>query len=225
MLKKVIKFLIKYTGKNYEIDNDIPSSLILGYIISRFFTLMKGVFKFRKVVFVGKKVTLTGVRNISLGKFVTIEDYVKIDGFSRKKMKIGNSTKVGKYSIISCTSHLSKYGEGFEIGSNSSIGEYSFVGAAGGVMVGDNVIMGQYVSFHSENHVFSDLTRPIREQGVTSEGIIIKNNVWVGAKSSFLDGSLVSENTIVAAGAVVTKKFPPNVVIGGVPAKIIKYLK
>ena len=46
--------------------------------------------------------------------------------------------------------------------------------------------------------------------------------VWVGSKVTFLDGSEVGNNSVVAAGAVVNGKFPPNVVIGGVPAKVIK---
>jgi acetyltransferase-like isoleucine patch superfamily enzyme len=82
--------------------------------------------------------------------------------------------------------------------------------------------MGSYVSFHSENHNFSDTTKLIREQGVTSKGIKIGNNVWVGAKVSFLDGSTVGNHCVVAAGAVVNGAFPDYSVIGGVPAKILK---
>ena len=84
--------------------------------------------------------------------------------------------------------------------------------------------MGQYVSFHSQNHNYQDKTRKIREQGVKSEGIEIGNNIWVGAKATFLDGCKVSDNSIVASGAVVTEKFSSGVVIGGVPARVIKEL-
>ena len=63
---------------------------------------------------------------------------------------------------------------------------------------------------------------PIRLQGVNHQGIKIGNNVWIGAKATFLDGSVVGNNSIVAAGAVVRGIFPDNVIIGGVPAKIIK---
>ena len=82
--------------------------------------------------------------------------------------------------------------------------------------------MGSYVSFHSENHNFNDTTRLIREQGVTSKGIIIGNNVWVGAKATFLDGCIVGNNSIVAAGAVVNGVYPDNSIIAGVPAKVLK---
>ena len=73
-----------------------------------------------------------------------------------------------------------------------------------------------------ENHVFDDTSLLIREQGVTSKGIQIGNNVWIGAKATFLDGAIVGNNSVVAAGAVVNGIFPDNVVLGGVPAKIIK---
>lgn len=62
----------------------------------------------------------------------------------------------------------------------------------------------------------------IREQGVNSKGITIGNNVWVGAKVTFLDGAFLGNNCVVAAGAVVKGVFPDNVIIGGVPAKILK---
>ena len=62
----------------------------------------------------------------------------------------------------------------------------------------------------------------IREQGVTSKGIKIGNNVWIGAKATFLDGAIIGNNCVVAAGAVVNGIFPNNVIIGGVPAKILK---
>ena len=82
--------------------------------------------------------------------------------------------------------------------------------------------MGSYVSFHSENHIFGDSTKLIREQGVTSKGIKIGNNIWVGAKVTFLDGCSVGNNSVVAAGAVVNGIYPENSIIGGVPAKVLK---
>ena len=80
-------------------------------------------------------------------------------------------------------------------------------------------------TFHSENHNFQDTSKLIREQGVTSKGIILGNNIWVGAKVTFLDGSKIGNNSVVAAGAVVNGEFPANVVIGGVPAKILKHIE
>ena len=63
---------------------------------------------------------------------------------------------------------------------------------------------------------------PIRLQGVSHKGITIGRNCWIGAKATFLDGAEIGDGCIVAAGAVVRGTFPENVVIGGVPARILK---
>lgn len=108
------------------------------------------------------------------------------------------------------------------MGNNSAVGQFTEFGAAGGIEIGNDVIMGSYISFHSENHNFSDTSKLIREQGVTSKGIKLGNNIWVGAKVTFLDGCIVGDNSVVAAGAVVNGIYPDNSIIGGVPAKVLK---
>ncbi|WP_413533401.1 acyltransferase [Empedobacter brevis] len=222
MIKKIFQALLLKSGKKYTIDNDIPDRLFLYFMKERLIMIIRGYFIFRKKVFVGENTNILNRLNIEIGQNVTIEDYVKIDGFAKNKLRLGNNSKIGKYSIITCTSHMSKYGKGFEIGDNSSCGQFCEFGSAGGVSIGNDVIMGGYVSFHSENHNFINKNKLIREQGVTSKGIKIGNNIWVGAKVTFLDGSKIGDNCVIAAGAVVTKEFPNNVIIGGIPAKIIK---
>lgn len=85
-----------------------------------------------------------------------------------------------------------------------------------------DTIIGNYVSFHPENHNYKDFNVPIRLQGVSGKGIKVGNNCWIGAKATFLDGSEIGNGCIVAAGTVVNGKFPDNVIIGGIPAKILK---
>lgn len=94
-------------------------------------------------------------------------------------------------------------------------------GAAGGIEIGDDVVAGQFIRFHSENHNFNDLSKLIRDQGVTHKGIKIGNNCWIGAGAVFLDGAELGDGCVVGANAVVTKKFPANVIVAGVPATII----
>ena len=64
----------------------------------------------------------------------------------------------------------------------------------------------------------------IKNQGESRKGVEIGNNCWIGANSTILDGVKIGDNTVIAAGSVVTKSFPKGVVIGGLPAKIIKNL-
>lgn len=223
-MRKFVQNYLNRAGKSYKIDENIPTKLILFMLFSRILMLVRGIIKLRLKVFLGAKVTILNKKNIQFGRNVTIDKYTEIDAFSKEQVIFGNNSRIGAYSKLLSTSHLSTYGKGFKIGTDSGMGDYCHIGAAGGVEIGDDVIMGSYISFHSENHNFNDSSKLIREQGVNSKGIKLGNNIWVGAKVTFLDGAIVGDNSIVAAGAVVKGEFPENVIIGGVPAKIIKHL-
>lgn len=222
MIKGLFQKLLNKSGKTYTIDPQIPDSLIFYTLSRRAFMMARGIFKTGKKVFVGNSTKIYNSRNIVFGKGVTIERHCIIDGYASQKIKLGNNARIGAFSTLTSTSHFSKYGIGLKMGNNSAIGDFTHFGAAGGIEIGDDVIMGAYISFHSENHNFSDTSKLIREQGVTSKGIKIGNNVWVGAKATFLDGCIVGNNSVVAAGAVVNGVYPDNSIIGGVPAKVIK---
>ncbi len=222
MIKKLFQKLLNKAGKNYTIDPLLPANLLVNNLISRFLMLARGYLVLYRKVFLGKNCIISNKKNIIFGKSVTIENNVTVDGFAKNNVIFGDNVKIGAYSLVTCTSHLSKYGIGLTIGNNSAFGRFTEFGAAGGIEIGNDVIAGSYISFHSENHNFSDSSKLIREQGVTSKGIKIGNNVWIGAKVTFLDGCEVGNNTVIAAGAVVNNIFPNNVVIGGIPAKILK---
>lgn len=92
----------------------------------------------------------------------------------------------------------------------------------GRVTIGDDVRIATGVVLVGENHVFDDLDRPIREQGLTTEGIAIEDDVWIGANVTVVDGVTIGAHSVVGAGAVVTRDVPPWSVVGGVPARIIR---
>jgi acetyltransferase-like isoleucine patch superfamily enzyme len=225
MIKKLFQKLLNKSGKNYTIDQAIPTNLFVSFLFNRIIMLLRGLLCVQKKIFLGNKCSLYNTSNINFGKNVTIENNVTIDGYAKHKIQIGDNVKIGAFSLVTCTSHLSKFGIGLTIGNNSAFGRFTEFGAAGGIEIGNNVIAGSYISFHSENHNFSDTSKLIREQGVTSKGIQIGNNVWIGAKVTFLDGSKIGDNCVIAAGAVVNGVFPNNVVIGGIPAKILKNIE
>lgn len=133
-----------------------------------------------------------------------------------------DNVSIGDYSILACTGSLRYLGKGIKIGNNSHFGEYCFIGAAGGVKVGSNVIGGQNIRFHAENHLYDNPDQPIYQQGVTHKGIEIGDNCWIGAGVVFLDGAKIGNGCVVAANAVVTKSFGDNLVIGGIPAKKLR---
>lgn len=111
---------------------------------------------------------------------------------------------------------------GIRIGRNSLIGEYSVIRGQGGVTIGDRVYTSPFTQIIAVNHVFDDPNRPFVDQGITAEGIVIEDDVWLGAGAVITDGVRVGRGAVVAAGAVVTKDVPPHTVVAGVPAKVIK---
>lgn len=146
-----------------------------------------------------------------------------IDALGYEGIQLGKNVSLGRNTTMIVTGTLAHLGKGIKIGDNVGLGTNGYYGGAGGVEIGDNTIFGNYVSVHPENHNYSDLNVPIRLQGVSHKGIKIGKDCWIGAKATILDGSVLGDSCIVAAGAVVTGKFPDNAIIGGVPAKIIKF--
>jgi acetyltransferase-like isoleucine patch superfamily enzyme len=88
----------------------------------------------------------------------------------------------------------------------------------GGITIDDDVMLGPKVSLLSEGHPVAVIER----QTLTAGKIHIKKNAWIGAGATILQGVTIGENSVVAAGAVVSKDVPANSVVGGVPAKYIK---
>lgn len=210
-------------GEKYTIDPQIRLSYLFLFYSEKFFALLRGFFCFRnKYVFLGKNSKIKSKRQIKFKKWLNIADNVFIDALSSDGIVLGKNCSIGKYTCIECTGSLKYLGKGLVVGNNTGLGTHSFYGCAGGIEIGDDVIIGNYVSMHSENHNFYDKEIPIRLQGVNHKGIKIGNNCWIGAKVTILDGTIIGNGCVVAAGAVVTGSFPDDVVIGGVPAKILK---
>ncbi len=173
-------------------------------------------------IFLGKGVQFFNLPNIVFGKWVQLEDQVQVSALSRQPVVFGNNIKIGAFSRIIAATSFNQIGEFIRIGNNVGIGEFSYLGGGGGLEIGDDCIIGQYFSCHPENHNYNKNDQLIRSQGVTRKGISIGKNCWIGAKVTILDNVKVGDNCVIAAGAVVNKSIPPNSVIGGVPARILK---
>lgn len=117
--------------------------------------------------------------------------------------------------------------KGAEISPNSGIGNDSELGTRcmiqSHVRIGSNVIMGPDIKIYSRNHNYNDLTQPIQYQGKTQYKTIIGNDVWIGANVIILPGVKIGNHTILGAGSVVTKDVPDFAIVGGNPAKVIKF--
>lgn len=169
-----------------------------------------------------KQVSFFNLPRIKWGTFLKLGSHVHISALGKGEVTLGNSVGIGAYSRVVISTSLYKLGAYIKIGNNVSIGEFAYLGGGGGLEIGDECIIGQYLSCHPENHVSSELNIAIRYQDVTRKGIKIGKNCWLGSKVTILDGVELGDGCIVAAGAVVNKSFPPNSIIGGLPAKLIK---
>lgn len=126
--------------------------------------------------------------------------------------KCGKNLRVKKGAEISLNSTI---GNDSELGSNSVI--------QGNVDIGNNVIMGPDIKIYSRNHKYDRLDIPIQQQGKSYYKTKIGDDVWIGANVIITAGCNIGDHVIIAAGSVVTKDIPEWAIIGGVPAKVIKF--
>ena len=112
----------------------------------------------------------------------------------------------------------SDFGRHLRIGKNVFINSGVMFTDLGGITLEDHVLIGPRANIISVNHPAD----PQARRGLILKPVRIYRNAWIGAGATILPGVTVGENAIVAAGAVVSKDVPPNTIVGGVPAKIIK---
>jgi acetyltransferase-like isoleucine patch superfamily enzyme len=209
--------------EDFIIDVNYPSFYLGKKLFSFIGGFLSGLLMYRKrKLCLGYHSRIIYPKKLKKKGVLLIDRYCIINAISENGIIFGSNCSIGKYTCIECTGSLKCLGKGLTVGNNCGLGANSFYGCAGGIKIGNDVIVGNFVSMHSENHNFSDKKIPIRLQGVNHKGIKIGNNCWIGAKATILDGTVIGDGCIIAAGSVVRGNFPDDVVIGGVPAKILR---
>jgi acetyltransferase-like isoleucine patch superfamily enzyme len=137
-------------------------------------------------------------------------------------VSIGPRTYVMHGSILHVYNFRQLPHAGIFIGADSLIGEMNVLRGQGGIHIGNRVYTSPLVQIVAVNHIFDDPNRPFVEQGITAQGIIIDDDVWIGAGAVITDGVHVGKGAVIAAGAVVTHDVAPHTVVGGVPARVLK---
>lgn len=113
-----------------------------------------------------------------------------------------------------------------DCGKNIHLGQRVFINSGckfqdqGGIFIGNDVLVGHNCVIATLNH----LEDPKRRADMTAKPVKICDKVWIGANVTILKGVTIGEGAILAAGAVITKDVPPRGVVGGIPAKILKYV-
>jgi len=226
MLKNVRLYLDRQASSIFRYIVEQTLFLLFGWIPTIVGVGLRGVFyrlilKMDGVAAIESRVRIRFADQIKLGHGVYIDEGAYLHACP-------NGIEIGAGSIVMHGAILHVYNfrgmkqSGIKIGRDSLIGEYSVIRGQGGVSIGDRVYTSPFTQIIAVNHVFDDPNRPFVEQGITAEGIIIEDDVWLGAGAIITDGVRVGQGAVVAAGAVVTKDVLPHTVVGGIPAKPIK---
>lgn len=138
----------------------------------------------------------------------------------RKDLPPFNHFSLGCYSVVESYSCLNNAVGDLTIGDYTRIGLHNTL--IGPAHIGNHVNLAQNITVTGLNHNYQDASRRIDEQGVSTEKVIINDDVWIGANSVILPGVTIGEHSVIAAGSVVSRSIPPYSICAGIPAKVIK---
>lgn len=226
MVETIIKKL--KNDPNYKWDSAYSGRDLVIVTWMRSWQALRGLFlkPFLKrslgLVFLGCRVKVKHAYQLSAGKNLILDDNVSINALSVNGIQLGNHVSIARDSILFCTGIIAQKGTGIIIGDRTGIGARAFIAGQGGVTIGNDVITGPNIQIFSENHNFNDTLHTIKEQGVTKQPTVIGNNCWLGGGITILAGVTIGDGCVIAAGSIVTKSVPPNSVVAGVPAKVVK---
>lgn len=225
MRRLLNRIVNRIKGEEFVFDDKIPTGYLINTFMRRIIMLVRGFLRFGrpgKMCFIGPRVRIRCRKLIRFGKGLTINEGCYIDGLSAEGITLGKNVNIGARSMIEGTGSLKSIGKGLVMGDNVSVGPYCHIGCAGGVEIGQDTIMGNFVTIHPENHCFGDSSKPIRLQGVEHTGIKIGKNCWIGAKAMILDGAEIGDGCVIAGGAVVIRgKYEKDSIYGGNPARFL----
>lgn len=183
----------------------------LSRVCLKFLSRMKAtlIYGLKDNVYIGRDVIIDG-SNYHFGHNVVISDRSIVRG----NVVIGDNVYIHENVLIRSFSYSILIGTNSKINNNCCI--------LSQCKIGSNVSIAPNVVIVGANHRYADKNQLIQLQGSHSLGIIVEDDVWIGANVTILDGVVIGKGSVIAAGAVVTKNVPEYTVVAGVPAKIIK---
>ena len=169
-------------------------------------------------------VRLRHARNIRLGRGVFLDQRVYLHA-TPGGIEIGDDTTVMHNTELHVFNFRDLPHAFIRIGRDTFVGESVVVRGQGGVTIGNSVLIAPHVKILAINHNFKDVSRPVIEQGINAQGIVIEDGAWIGAGAAVLDGVRIGRGAVIGANAVVTRDIPPHSVAVGVPARVVQHFQ
>lgn len=198
-------------------------TLSLGYLpglVGLFLRQIFYRFLFKKMgrgAVIGRDVVLRHPNRISIGAKTIIDDHsvLTAQGSDGSEIIIGNNCFIGRGTIVTTRDGMIIIKDGADIGANCRIA------STGKVVIGEYVLIAAFSYIGGANHRFDRTDIPIAFQGLDRRGgVIIEDDVWIGANVKINDGVKIGKGSVIGAGSVVTKDIPPYSIAFGVPAQV-----
>jgi acetyltransferase-like isoleucine patch superfamily enzyme len=164
-------------------------------------------------------------RFLTPGFVVTVRAYLRYGCLisPRAEVEITPQLRIGRKSVVGSFTKIKASDGPLAIGAHVEIANGCVITShTAGVEIGDDVLIGPNVSIIGNNYRYDRLDVPIRlQEKVSSKGIRIGSNVWIGAGCIVLDGADIGSGSILTPGSVVSGRLPENSIAQGNPAKVI----
>ncbi len=184
---------------------------MLGNFLSKYSSVLGLIKLWLYKIILGKRLCLKGTQSFS--------HRARLRAREGGKIELNSHSYAGDGTLIRVTQNAK-----FKMGKNSGFNSYCVITARDSITLGDNVIVGPFVTMHDHDHTFgSNVT--MKTSGYVTAPIVIEDNVWIGGNVTILKGVRIGTGSVIAAGAVISKDVPPNSIVYDKREKVIKTIE
>ena len=163
-----------------------------------------------------------GLRKLRHGRRLVLDGMAFIGPGCALEIGEKGRVELGRWSWIGHGCKLRCHEGVISIGAKTVLGQECTISAYQHVSIGRECVIADRTMFIDFDHGMVDVERPIRLQGIYKRDVRVGNNVWIGYGACILRGVSVGDNAVIGTNAVVTRDVPPNAVVAGVPARVIR---